>query len=411
MNILILTNYFPPEIGGASHLYYELAESLSQKGNSVTVVTGFPRYNVANTEARKRQGLWSKEKKGKVEVMRIFIPSMPRHIPLLRGLEHFTVAFSLFLGGFFSRKADVMLVYSPPLTLALASCWLGKLRRIRTVVNIQDLFPQEAIDLGLLKNYFLIDLFFKMEKLVYRLADVVTVHSHGNALYVKSKEPRVKMVEVAPNWIDLERLRPAKRENAFREEHKLGNKFVVSYAGTMGWCQDMGTIIEAASLLREKEDILFLLVGEGVEKEQLLKNALALKLTNVVFLPMQPWDKYPQVLQASDLCLVNLKDKLKTPVVPSKILGIMATARPILASMPLNRDAPRIIQEAGCGMVIEPGNPKKLAESILKFYQSRTLLEEMGRKGREYAEKHFSREAGVKRYEEIFKWAAKRHVF
>ncbi len=407
MKILIITNYFPPEIGGASHLYYELAESLSQKGYPVTVVTGFPRYNVDKAGAKKSSGLWSTEKMGKIEVVRIFIPTMPRNIPILRGLEHFTVAFSLFMGGLFLPKADIILVYSPPLTLALASCLLGKVEKVSVVVNVQDLFPQEAIDLGILKNPLLIDLFFRMEKLVYRLADVVAVHSHGNALYIKNKEKKVKIVEVVPNWIDLKRLRPAKRENAFRQEHHLGNKFVVSYAGTMGWCQDMGTIIQAASLLREKEDILFLLVGEGVEKEPLVKNALALKLTNVVFLPMQPWDKYPQVLQASDLCLVNLKDKLKTPVVPSKILGIMATGRPILASMPLDGDAPRIIQEAGCGMVIEPGNARKLADSILQFYQSPALREEMGRKGREYAEKHFSMEAGVKHYEEIFRWASK----
>ncbi len=407
MKLLIVTNYFPPEIGGASHLYYELAESLSQKGNSVTVITGFPRYNVSKAESGRRAGLCSVEKMGKIDVMRVFIPSMPRNVLFLRGLEHFTVAFSLFWGGLFAKKADVILVYSPPLTLALAACWLGKLRKMRVVVNVQDLFPQEAIDLGLLKSSFLIDLFFKMEKLVYRLADAVAVHSHGNANYVKSKENRVKRVEVVPNWIDLDRLKPAGKENAFRQEYNLGKKFIVSYAGTMGWCQDTGTIIRAAALLRDKEDILFLLVGEGVEKEGMVRDALSLKLTNVVFLPMQPWDKYPQVLQASDLCLVNLKDKLKTPVVPSKILGIMATGRPILASMPLNGDAPRIIQEAGCGMVIEPGNARKLADSILQLYRSPAQLEEMGRKGREYAEKHFSRETGVRRYEEIFKWAAK----
>lgn len=407
MKVLIITNYFPPEIGGASHLYYELAESLTQKGNAVTVVTGFPRYNVKKADVSKGNGWWSKERMGNIEVVRILIPSMPRNVLFLRGLEHFTVAFSLFWGGLFARKADAMLVYSPPLTLALASCFLGKLKKISIVVNVQDLFPQEAIDLGLLKNSFLIDLFFKMEKLVYRLADVVAVHSHGNADYVKSKENGVKRVAVVPNWIDLERLKPTKKENAFRQEYKLGKKFVVSYAGTMGWCQDMGTIVRAAALLRGNEDILFLLVGDGVEKDQLVKDALSLKLTNIVFLPMQPWDKYPQVLQASDLCLVNLKDKLKTPVVPSKIMGIMATGRPILASMPLNGDAPRIIREAGCGTVIEPGNARKLAESILKFYQSPELLDEMGRKGREYAEKHFSREVGVRRYEEIFKWLAR----
>lgn len=402
MKILIITNYFPPEIGGASHLYFELAESLSLKGNSVEVITGFPRYNVNSAQVKKVTGLWAQEKTGQFNVLRVFIPSMPRHIPLFRGLEHFTVAFSLFLGGLFSRRADVILVYSPPLTLALASCFVGKIKGTSVVVNVQDLFPQEAIDLGILKNSFLIDFFEKMEKLVYRLADVVAVHSRGNGEHVKNRESKTKKVEVVPNWIDLERMKPAKRENAFREEHKLGNKFVVSYAGTMGWCQDMGTIIRAAGLLREKEDILFLLVGEGVEKEQLIKDALSQKLQNVKFLPMQPWEKYPAVLQASDLCLVNLKDKLKTPVVPSKILGIMATGRPVLASMPLDGDAPRIIQEAGCGVVIEPGNHVKLAESILKFYSAPAVLEEMGRKGREYAEKYFSREAGVKHYEDIF---------
>jgi glycosyltransferase involved in cell wall biosynthesis len=408
MKILILTNYFPPEIGGAAHLFYELAESLVQRGHHVTVVTGFPRYNIKERPEpyRGRRLMW--EEINGVRVLRIWMPTMPRTNLILRGLEHFLVPAILFLGGLFSRQHDVVLIYSPPLPLGLAAYGLSRIRRIPFVVNVQDLFPKEAVLLGLLKNKVLIRLFEAIERFIYRKADFVTVHSPGNREHVLAHGGHPERVRVVHNWVDVERVRPLPRENSFSHEHGLDGRFVISYAGTMGWCQDMLVIVEAAHYLRDYQDIVFLMVGDGPEKAKTEEQARRLGLGNMIFLPMQPWSRYPEVLAASDISMINLNKNLTTPVVPSKLLNIMAAGRPVVASLPLNGDAPKIVAEAGCGLCVEAGDAQGLAQAILSLYHNPEQAHEMGWRGRLYAEEHFSRESCVARYEEIFRQACAR---
>ncbi len=408
MNVLILTNYFPPEIGGAAHLFYELAESLVQRGHQVTVVTGFPRYNVKERPEPYRGKRLMREEMSGVQVLRLWTPSVPRTNLILRGLEHFLVPAVLFLGGLFSGRQDVVLIYSPPLPLGLAAYALSRIKRIPFVVNVQDLFPKEAVILGLLKSKILIRVFEIIERFIYRKADSVTVHSPGNREHVLAHGGHSERVQVVHNWVDIERVRPLPRENSFRHEHGLDGRFVVSYAGTMGWCQDMSVIVQAAQRLQDYQDIVFLMVGDGPEKTKTEEHARRLKLNNVIFLPMQPWSKYPEVLAASDVSMINLNKNLTTPVVPSKLLNIMAAGRPVVASVPLNGDTPKIVAEAGCGLCVEAGDAQGLAQAILTLYHNPEQAHEMGQRGRLYAEQHFSRESCVASYEEILRQACAR---
>lgn len=179
---------------------------------------------------------------------------------------------------------------------------------------------------------------------------------------------------------------------------------MVSFAGTMGYSQDLDSVLESAALLKSYKDILFILVGDGVEKECLENKAreLNLKDINVRFFPMQPREKYPEVLNASDVSLVTLKKTVKTPVVPSKLLSIMASGRPVLAAMNFNGDAPKLIEEAECGYCVKAGSSEELAEAILKLYKNPSLRECMGSNGRHYVEKHLSRVACIRKYEQLF---------
>jgi len=187
MNVLILTNYFPPEIGGASHLFFELSESLARNSHRVTVVTGFPRYNIQERPERYKAKFFFREKMEGIHIIRLATISLPKGNLIARGLEHFFTPFILFIGGLFSKRQDIIIVYSPPLPLGLSAYFLSKIKRIPFVVNIQDLFPQEVINLGLLKNHFLIALFESIEKFVYKKANYLTVHSVGNRQHVISK--------------------------------------------------------------------------------------------------------------------------------------------------------------------------------------------------------------------------------
>lgn len=406
MDISLITNYYPPEIGGGVHIVYELALGLKARGHQVTVLTGYPRYNIKDVPARYCVGFGLDETLDGIRVRRVRIPSFPRASKLARGVEHFIIG--LWLGGLMSvaRHADVAMVGSPPLPLSWLVCLVGRARHIPVVVNLQDLFPREAVELGMLTNPALIRLFEGMERQTYRLATGVTVHSPGNRQHVIQRGGQPERVSVVYNWVDTERIRPGPRDNGFAHRHDLADRFVVSYAGTMGWAQDMGTIIASAAKLRDRPDILFLLVGDGVEKERAQARSAELGLNNVVWLPMQPWAVYPEILAASDVSLINLHPELRTPVVPSKLLSIMAAARPVVASLPPESDARRIVADAGCGICVEAGDDAALAEAILKAASDPILLSDMGRRGRAYAEAHFSRPACIGQMETVFRKAA-----
>jgi glycosyltransferase involved in cell wall biosynthesis len=174
----------------------------------------------------------------------------------------------------------------------------------------------------------------------------------------------------------------------------------------MGWAQDMKTIIASAACLRDRPDILFLLVGDGVEKEKAQKRSADLGLKNILWLPMQTREVYPDILAASDVSLVNLHPELRTPVVPSKLMSIMAAARPVVASLPLESDARQIIAEAKCGIFVDAADGEALARAIQMLAENRNLAREMGQRGRSYVAAYLSRQACTSQFETVLKVAA-----
>jgi glycosyltransferase involved in cell wall biosynthesis len=403
MKILLICAFFPPEVGSAAHLYYELGKALQERGHEITVLTGLPRYHVIREPKHYRKRPFIAETYHGLRVFRVFNLDIPWNAPLLRGLDQFLSALCFGVAGCFLPPFDIALVYSPPLPLAVATYFMGRLRGKPVVLNVQDIFPQSAIDLGVLKNPWLIRCFKSMEAFAYRHFQLTIAHSEGNRRYIISRGGQPQKVMAIPNWVDTEAIKPDVKLNALRTALGLEGHFIVSFAGIMGYSQDLGTIIQVAALLKDHQNIAFVLVGDGVEKPGLQKMVQDNKLINVHFLPMQPKAEYPKVLAASDLCLVTLRKEVQTPVVPSKILSIMAAGRPILASLPLNGDAPRLIAEAQCGVCLPPENPERLSEAILKFSRDIRLGEEMGARGRHYAVKHLSLKACVIQLEKLFK--------
>ncbi len=403
MKILLISAYFPPDTGSASHLFYELGVGLAKKGHEVQVLTGFPSYHAQGDLAKYRGKKFLVEKMGGMEVMRTWVLDFPRHIPMTKGLWQFSCATFFTLSTFHLSKVDVSIVYSPPLTLGYTALSLKKRRGVPFILNVQDLFPQSLIDLGIIKDNFFRRFFEWMERRMYQYANLITVHSSGNRDHVIKKGVGREKIEVIPNWVDTDFIRPGERMNGFRERYGLGEKFVVSFAGVLGYSQDGDVILGAAKLLQYKRDILFIIVGDGVEKERLIVKANLYGLSNVLFVPMQPREVYPSVLQASDISLATLYTKVKTPVVPSKILSIMASGRPVIACMNLDGDAPKLIEEAGCGFCLPPEDPEELAHHILRLYRDEPLREEMGRRGRIYAEERLSLRVAIDQYLELMK--------
>jgi colanic acid biosynthesis glycosyl transferase WcaI len=408
MKILLLTAYFPPDTGSAAHLFYELGRAFVERGHGVTVLTGMPGYHALGPLEKYKGKKRIKEDMEGMEVVRVAMPQLPRHLMVGRALWQFGGAWALFLAGLGLPKADAAIVYSPPLPLGLTAWGLKKLQGLPFILNVQDLFPQSIIDLGLLRNRWLIRFFEEMERFVYRRANIITVHSEGNWEHVMRKldKGQAEKVKVIPNWVDVHFIQPGPHMNWFREAHGLGDAFVVSFAGVLGYSQDLDVVLDAARILEDggwSSEILFLIVGDGVERPRLEAKARQMGLNNVRFLPMQPREKYPAVLHASDIGLATLHAEVRTPVVPSKILSIMAAGRPVVAAMNLDGDGPRLIAEARCGLCVPPEDPRALAEAILQLYHDASLREELGRNGRRYVEKYLSLEACVERYEQLLR--------
>lgn len=412
MNIMMIALNFPPEINSASHLIFDLGSEFVRRGHSVTVVTGYPSYSFdpATLPEKYKSGLWMRETTGGIEVVRSRTLHMPRHIPVLRGIDQLAMAFGFSLAALLlpRKRPDVVLVYSPPMFLGLSGWVMRMFRGAKVVLNVQDLFPQNAIDLGVLKSSTLIGIFRRIESFLYRKLDAVAVHSGGNRDHVVRCGGKPDRTFVILNPVDTKNIVPGNRNSDFRKQHGIGDEqSIVSFAGVLGYAQDLDTVIDAASAMKVADSVVFYIVGDGVEKPRLMEKAEGAK--NIRFLPMLERDQYLGLLHASDVCLVTLRKEMKTPVVPGKIMSIMAAGRPLVASLPLDGDAPGIIEDARCGKCVEAGQPARLAEAITAILADPALAGEYSKNGRAYVEAHCSVEGCASAYERTFNEVTRRN--
>jgi colanic acid biosynthesis glycosyl transferase WcaI len=401
MKILLLTKYFPPEIGTASHIFHELAIELLKKGHLVTVGTTFPWYNLSVVPQKYKNRTFLMEELDGINIVRFASLPLPEG-RLKYGLGHFIVPPSILISGLLAGPHDIIYVYSPPLIMAAVALILGKIWKKPTVMGVQDLHPQCLIDLGAIKNPIIIRILENIEHFSYKNMTAITVHSQGNKDFIVKKQISEDKIFVLENWIDTDLVRPLPRNNEFSQKYGLNHKFVVSYAGTLGISNSSMTMIKVAEILKEYENILFLIVGDGVDKADLIKEHENKNLNNVIFLPMQPKEVYPWILASSDASLVLLGKDVVTPVVPSKMLNIMAARRPVIGSMNLSGDGPILINKANAGYCVGPEDADGLADAILKLYDNPKLLGEFGLRGREYAERHFSAHGAAGKLEFLF---------
>lgn len=407
MRLLLLNTSFPPMARSAAHLFYDLGCKLVARGFQVSVVTELPWRRLGSGEVGTKypNGRFRiREMLEGMEVVRVRGFRFRENSVIGRGINALLVPITFYFGARSAVPKDVALVYSPPLTLGLAAFFLLRFHHVPFVFNVQDIYPQTPIELGLIKNPVLIRLSEWLERFIYSQAACIVVHSEGNRQYLITRRPLPpEKVVVIPNGVDTDLIRPLDRLNGFREEHGLGNRFLVCYAGTMGYAQDLTSIIQAARELQEYDDIFFLFIGEGARENEWKQKTARLGLGNVRFLPLQSKTAYPSVVGASDIGLVPLTQQIRTPVVPGKLLDFMAGARPVIATADLKGDTAKIIDQAKCGYALAPGDARGVAQAVLRLYGDRSLARQLGSNGRAYAEDHFSLGICAARYEELFK--------
>lgn len=403
MRILIYAyNYYPEPIGIAP-LMTELAEGLVARGHQVRVVTAMPNYPERNIYPGYRGQLYATEERNGVIIQRCFVLTNARRGLLSRLLlESSFITLSLWpaLRGW---RPDIILNASPSLPACLPVAALKLVFQCPSVLNLQDILPEAAVQTGLLTNPWAIRLFEGLEKFAYKNATRITVIAQGfhDNLLAKGV-PDAKMVPIS-NWVDVDFIAPRPQDSSeFRRRHGLADKFVVLYTGNIAETQGVRTAIRAAQALRNYPDIQMVIVGEGKQLEGLDRFRQQLGLANVSLLPFVPRAELPDMLAAADVGLILQKHGVVGFNMPSKTQVLLACGRPILASVPAEGTAAQAILASGGGLVVEPENPTALAQGILELYRQPETAQLLARRGRQYALDHYSAKRAIDRYEALF---------
>jgi glycosyltransferase involved in cell wall biosynthesis len=391
---LLLTQYYPPEPASAAQKTSELAQYLASHGHQVTVVTGFPNYPDGVLHKGYRRRLYQVEWAGGVKVVRTFLlTARKRHAFGPRMKNHLSFMVSSIYGGLRSGRPGVVYVYSPPLFLGVSGYVISRLFKAPLVVDVHDLWPKAPIPLGILKNPTLIRLAEALERFVYSRADHIFFYSHRMRRDVVDSGVPEDKTEVHPLWVDTDFFKPVPDHQArrLREEYGFGDKLVVMYTGNISLAQGLDTAIEGARLLRDEghRHVLFVLVGGGADRDRLAGLSESHSLDNVLFIPPQPVTAMPAFMSAADVLLTHLnKAPFRLGTIPSKLLAYMSAERPVLAG--LEGEAAELVLRTQCGVVVEPENPRSMADAILRLQDS-GLRRRMGEAGRRAAVEQFER--------------------
>lgn len=401
MNITLVTIDYPPEIRSVATMAKELAEELARRGHTVTVLTAWPGYNLPK-DANAYSGSPDAQE-GMVRVIRVRTLPLHKVHYAVRGLAQVLLRF-LFIRAWmkFAHEAmDVVIVYSPPLSLSKIGAWMKRRYQARFLLNVQDVFPQNAIDLGILRNGLLIRYFEAVERKAYRTADrITTCTKAARRFLVETKGvPSGKVISLY-NWIDTHFYQTAPFLG-FRIRYRLENKFVFIFAGVLGPSQGLNFIVEIARRIQDLSDVCFLFVGDGTEKSKLQSMVLDHHLTNVQFEDFISQKEYPSLLREVDVGLMVLEKDCKTPTIPGKFFGFAAASLPILAFLNPESEGHRIITEAGCGYAAVSDDVEEGERLVRMIYVQRAMARTMGERGYHYVREHFSKKSCIDGIEKL----------
>jgi colanic acid biosynthesis glycosyl transferase WcaI len=384
MRISVLgINFFPESIGIGLYTT-EMCEYLRDVGHEVAVFTAFPYYPEWKIQQKYEGKLFLIENREGIIIKRSYV-YVPRKVTTItRILHELSFIVSSFLNLLFSKRPEIIIVVSPPLLLGILAYVIGKLKRAPFVFHIQDLQPDAAVGLGMIKRSKFVGLLYKIERFIYKKACLVSVISDGMRERVISKGVPEGKVVVFPNWVDTDFIKPLQRQNGFRQRYGLGDKFIVLYAGSIGVKQGLEILLNVADSLRDLQDILFLIVGDGICKGALVKRAAELHLPNVKFLPVQPREFLPEMLSAADISLAIQQTTVTDFVMPSKLLGLFASGRPIIVSAHKESELSKVVKQANCAIIVKPEEPDQFKDAIFELYSDSDKREILGKNGREY---------------------------
>lgn len=392
MRCLILTQYYPPETGAAPNRLSDWAQRLAAWGHQVTVITAVPSYPAGEILPAYRARRVYEERDGSVRVLRarIYVSRAPGFIRRL--LNYFSFVFaSLLLGTTKVGRQDIIIVESPPLFLGLSGLWLKLWLRSRMVFNVSDLWPESAVAMGILHNRFLIWLSTQLEQLFYRSSDLITGQTES---IVANIDRRVRVPNaLITNGVDFRIFTDSAIAAREVPRHTFGfsDKFVVGYAGLLGIAQGLDVVLDAAELLLHIPDVLFVLFGDGPERERLMHESQHRGLFNVRFYPPEPKKTMPAVMASFDATLVPLKRlDLFKGALPCKLFESMAAGTAVIVG--IEGEAQRLVEDAEGGICVAPENAGALAAAVRQLRNDPELRTCLGKNARSYVLANYDRE-------------------
>jgi glycosyltransferase involved in cell wall biosynthesis len=384
--LLVFNQYYRPSVEATGQLLADLCGELA-RDFEITVVTGALRNARAGREVRDG-----------VEIVRIRSTAFERRRHWLRAVNYLTFLVQSLRFGLTRDRPDVVLAMTDPPVIADVALLVARRFRVPLVVISQDVFPETAVQLGRLDNRAVIFVLRSLVRWYLRRADRIVAIGETMRARLAEKGARAERITVIPNWVDASAITPAARDNAWSREHGFDRGFVVMHSGNVGHAQDLDSLIRAATLLRDLNDLSVAIIGDGARRGELVELAQALDARQVGFLPYQPRDVLSQSLSAADVHVVGLACGLAGYVVPSRLYGVLAAGRPVIAAADAESETAQIVERVGCGVVVPPGRPDLLAAAIRQAHAGELDLAEMGRRGRKYVVREADRSVAVAKY-------------
>lgn len=400
MHILFLTHYFPPEVNAPANRTYEHAARWVKNGEKVTIITNHPNHPHGEIyEGYKNKWITSEDIDG-TNVIRVKTYLTPNKGKIRRILNFLIFMILSVFHSLKVKNVDLVIATSPQFFCGLAGTIVSKFKNCPFVLEIRDLWPDSIVAVGALKENLLIKILRICEKSMYFSASKIITLTDAFKLHIWNLGYNKGNILTIPNSIDLNRANNCKKPVT---DFNMENKFICSYIGTFGMAHNLELILNTAKKLLENNEIHFLLIGDGAEKERIIKIREDLKLTNVSILPLQSRKDIPWFYKISNIGLITLKDrKLFKTVIPSKIFEYMLMKRPLIMSMP-EGEATRIVIENDCGIYSEPEDSNTLAKNILYLFNNKKITKRLGENGHDLVTKKYNRDTMAARMLEVFK--------
>ena len=396
MKILFLSHYFPPEVNAPANRTHEHARRWVADGHQVTVITGVPNHPRGELFPGYRNRWLQEERIDGIRVLRTWMYLTANEGFLRRTLNYVLFAATAVLASMRAERPDVVVATSPQFFCGMAGAVVASLKRRPFVLEVRDLWPDSIVQLGQLRNRRIVRALEAVESWLYRRAAGIVVNTRAFIDHIAARGIPRERIELVYNGIDSQTFRPRPADAELRRTHGLEGRFVAAYMGTLGLAHGLLTVVEAAERLREREDVLFLLLGDGADRTRLEAEIARRGLESVRLLGLRPRTEMPAWIASVDVTLVLLRDlPVFETVIPSKIFEFLAQERPVILAA--RGEIRRLVEEAKAGLVIDPENAEQLAAAVLEVRDRPAEAKARARAGREWVEGSFDRDTLARR--------------